>query len=271
MPELPEVETTARGIEPHVLNNTVSDVIIRDGRLRWPVPPDLARHIVGQTVKKVWRRAKYLLLNVGGGSVIVHLGMSGSLRVLSKNAPLRPHDHVELVFADDACLRLHDPRRFGCVLWVEGDANQHPRLASLGIEPLSDQFNGAYLYRLACGRKTAVKKFIMDSRIVVGVGNIYANEALFLSGVHPVRAAGRVGLQRYERICAAIKQTLREAIVAGGTTLRDFYNSAGDPGYFALALNVYGREREPCPHCGAGIRRKVIGQRSTFYCPRCQI
>ncbi len=270
MPELPEVETTARGIKPYVLGNTISDVIIRDGRLRWPVPLELASHVVGQPVRKVWRRAKYLLLDVSCGSVIIHLGMSGSLRVLPKNAPLRPHDRVEFVFEDDACLRLHDPRRFGCVLWAAGDASRHPRLAPLGVEPLSDQFDGGYLYGVARGRKTAVKNFIMDSRIVVGVGNIYASEALFLSGVHPARAAGRVSLRRCERVCMAIKQTLQKAITAGGTTLRDFYNSAGKPGYFALSLNVYGREGEPCPHCNVSIRRRLIGQRSTFYCPQCQ-
>ncbi len=270
MPELPEVETTARGIAPHVLDKTVSGVMIRDGRLRWPVPQDLASHIVGHPVTKVWRRAKYLLLDIGAGSVIIHLGMSGSLRVLPGTAPARPHDHVEIQLQDGDCLRLHDPRRFGCVLWADGDVLQHPRLASLGVEPLSEEFDAEYLYRQSRGRETAIKNFIMDGRIVVGVGNIYASEALFLSGIHPSRAAGRVSLQRYGRLCECIKQTLRDAITSGGTTLRDYYNSAGDPGYFALSLNTYGREGEACHQCGSVIRRKVIGQRSTFYCSRCQ-
>lgn len=270
MPELPEVETTARGITPHVLNKTVSGVTIRDGRLRWPVPEDLASHIVNHRIVKVWRRAKYLLLDVGAGGVIIHLGMSGSLRVLPASEPARRHDHVQIELRSGDCLRLHDPRRFGCVLWAQGDVLQHPRLVSLGVEPLSDVFDAEYLYRLSRGRKTAIKNFIMDGRIVVGVGNIYASEALFLSGVHPLRAAGRVSLQRCERLCECIKQTLQDAITSGGTTLRDYYNSAGEPGYFALLLNVYGREGESCHQCGNPIRRKVIGQRSTFYCSHCQ-
>jgi len=270
MPELPEVETTARGIAPHVLSKTVSGVTIRDGRLRWPVPNDLGSHIVGHAITKVWRRAKYILLDVGAGSVIIHLGMSGSLRVLPASEPVRPHDHVQIDLQGGDCLRLHDPRRFGCVLWAQDDVLQHPRLASLGVEPLSDEFDAEYIYRLSRGRKTAIKNFIMDGRIVVGVGNIYASEALFQSGVHPLRAAGRVSLQRYERLCECIKQTLRDAITSGGTTLRDYYNSDGEPGYFALSLNTYGREGEPCCQCGNPIRRKVIGQRSTFYCSKCQ-
>jgi len=270
MPELPEVETTARGIAPHVLDKTITGVTIRDSRLRWPVPNDLSSHVVGHAIIKVWRRAKYILLDVGAGSVIIHLGMSGSLRVLPASEPARPHDHVELRLQDDDCLRLHDPRRFGCVLWADGDGLQHQRLVSLGVEPLSDEFDAEHLYRLSRGRKTAIKNFIMDGRIVVGVGNIYASEALFLSGIHPLRAAGRISLQRYERLCDCIKRTLQDAIKSGGTTLRDYYNSAGEPGYFALSLNTYGREDDPCHQCGATIRRKIIGQRSTFYCPRCQ-
>jgi formamidopyrimidine-DNA glycosylase len=269
MPELPEVETTRRGIATQVTGRTVAAVVVREPRLRWPVPADLGRLLTGRTVVRVGRRAKYLLLEFPHGVLIVHLGMSGSLRVLPASSPASKHDHLDLVFGEH-CLRLRDPRRFGAVLWSGAPVEQHPRLAGLGPEPLADDFDGAYLARVGRARRIAVKTLIMDGRVVVGVGNIYANEALFRAGIHPARRSDRIGPARYERLAAQIKTVLQEAIAQGGTTLRDFLREDGQPGYFRIRLQVYGRGGEPCPACGKALREARLNQRSTVYCNRCQ-
>lgn len=273
MPELPEVETTRRGIAPHCENQVITEVIVRDSRLRWPVPDNLAELIEGATITEVDRRAKYLLIRIHRanvtGTLIVHLGMSGSLRVITDaTEPLR-HDHIDLLLQSGVRLRFNDPRRFGCWLWSE-TPDSHRLLASLGPEPLAPEFNGHLLYQLSRGKQTPVKSFIMDNRIVVGVGNIYANEALFKAGIHPKRAAGRISLNRYHRLAEAIRETLSAAILMGGTTLRDFVNSDGKPGYFAQSLLVYGRGGQACPECGETLKEIRMNQRTTVYCGRCQ-
>jgi len=270
MPELPEVETTRRGIVPHVEGRRVSAVAVRDGRLRWPVPADLPARLGGQTVERVERRAKYLLFRTAAGTLIVHLGMSGSLRVLPQPRPPERHEHIDLVLDSGATLRYTDPRRFGSFHWVEGDPLAHPLLAELGPEPWDPAFDGDYLYRRSRGRASAVKTFLMDSKIVVGVGNIYANEALYLAGIRPSRLAGDVGLERYRRLTAAVREVLEAAIAAGGTTLRDFVSAEGKRGYFSQQLRMYDRAGQPCPGCGEPVRLERLGQRATYYCPRCQ-
>ncbi len=270
MPELPEVETTRQGISPHVLGRTVVAAVVRETRLRWPVPADLERLLSGRTVAAITRRGKYLLINFDAGTLILHLGMSGSLRLVdSRTAPQR-HDHVDLILDDGRRLRLRDPRRFGSLHWVEGDPLQHPLLASLGPEPLGAAFNGQWLYARSRGRRVAVKSYLMDGVVVVGVGNIYANEALFMAGIHPLRPAGRISRARYGRLAEAVKEVLQDAVSQGGTTLRDFVGSDGAPGYFSQRLRVYGREAMPCEVCGHLLRQRRIGQRSTYFCPRCQ-
>lgn len=269
MPELPEVETTLRGIEPHLAGREVSRVIVRDARLRWPVPVEVSR-AEGQRFVSLRRRGKYLLLKMQQGGLIIHLGMSGSLRILKNPMPPEKHDHVDIEMADGTCLRFNDPRRFGAFLWVDGDMESHELLHSLGPEPLAAGFTAKYLYDLSRNRKVPVKNFIMNGHVVVGVGNIYASESLFMAGIHPQRAAGRVSMQRYEGLVAAIRDVLERAIRQGGTTLRDFVNSEGAPGYFAQNLLVYDRAGRDCFQCGAPIRQKVIGQRSSYYCPSCQ-
>lgn len=270
MPELPEVETTRRGIEPHLLGQRVTDVVVRNRQLRWPVPAGLKATLAGQKVHAVERRAKYLLLRMESGTLILHLGMSGSLRIVPLGTAADKHDHVDIVFANKQILRLRDPRRFGAVLWTRADPAQHKLLQHLGPEPLETDFDGDYLYHRSRKRKQAIKTFIMDSRIVVGVGNIYASEALFLAGIHPATAAGRISQPRYARLTESIRQVLQAAIAQGGTTLRDFTSSDGKPGYFAQSLHVYGRADEACAECGSTIRQIQQGQRSTWYCPRCQ-
>jgi formamidopyrimidine-DNA glycosylase len=270
MPELPEVETTRRGIAPHITGCTVARVLVREPRLRWPVPHELIEQLPGQTVLAVGRRGKYLLLETAAGTALVHLGMSGSLRLIETDTPPGTHDHVDIVFADGRALRFRDPRRFGSLLWTTHPSQEHPLLRDLGPEPLDGDFSGDYLFTVARGRKVAVKHFIMNSHVVVGVGNIYANEALYLAGIHPRRAAGRIGRERYDKLAAAIRRVLNESITAGGTTLRDFINGVGEPGYFAIHLRVYGRGGEPCPGCDRLIHEIRQGQRSTFYCPACQ-
>ncbi len=269
MPELPEVETTRRGVEPHCVGRLVTQLDVRDSRLRWPVPVDLASALVGQPIAAVKRRGKYLLFQTAKGSLLVHLGMSGSLRVVSPAAAPGKHDHIDLVLDSGACLRYHDPRRFGCFLWQPLGEN-HSLLCNLGPEPLTEEFDGQLLYRRSRGRKGSVKNFIMDGKVVVGVGNIYANEALFLCGIHPGRAAGRVSKARYMRLADLVKQVLTSAIEQGGTTLRDFVGGDGKPGYFAQQLNVYGRAGQPCKTCGAALRELRLGQRSSVYCVTCQ-
>lgn len=269
MPELPEVEITRRGIAPHVEGQAVSRVVVRHAGLRWPVPADLDARIAGCVVRSVSRRAKYLLFDCGTGHLLVHLGMSGSLRVVRPDAPPGPWDHVDVVFGN-AALRLRDPRRFGAVLWVDRDPDGHALLAHLGVEPLASEFSGALLHSASRGRSAAVKVFIMDARIVVGVGNIYANESLFRAGIDPRMRAGQVSRPRYERLATAIRETLESALAAGGSSLRDFVQSDGSSGYFQQQYTVYGREGEPCRMCATPIRRIVQGQRSTFLCTRCQ-
>ena len=269
MPELPEVETTRRGVEPALVGRSVRDVRIHDRRLRQPVTPGLTNILCGKRLLGIQRRAKYLLFDFGDGTLLVHLGMSGSLRIVAAREARLPHDHVELEFSRQHCLRFRDPRRFGLVLWVQSPG-EHSLLAHLGPEPLGEAFDGDHLYRLSRGRKAAVKNFVMDGRIVVGVGNIYASEALFRAGILPTRAAGRVSRVRYATLAEEIKAVLSEAITAGGTTLRDFMRNDGEPGYFRQDLRVYGRADEPCVACGRPIVCRVIGQRSSFFCRSCQ-
>lgn len=271
MPELPEVETTLRGISPSLEGRIVTDVVVRNPSLRWPVTAEVEK-AMGNTVTGCRRRAKYLLIDMRGacGGLMIHLGMSGSLRVCAAEDEPRRHDHVDIVLDNGKCIRFNDPRRFGVFTWWQQPAEDHPLLRELGPEPLCAGFSGQHLHRLSRGRRGAVKNFIMDGKIVVGVGNIYASEALFMSGIHPARQAGRVSATRYEALAAAIRDVLERAIRRGGTTLRDFLGSDGNPGYFAQELLVYDREGLPCFNCGKGIRKKVIGQRSSYYCPACQ-
>jgi formamidopyrimidine-DNA glycosylase len=269
MPELPEVETTRRGVEPYCRGRVVRHVIVRESRLRWPVPGQLAQALSGQTIKAVERRAKYLLFRTEAGTLLVHLGMSGSLRIVAPDVPPGRHDHIDILLEGKTCLRYHDPRRFGSFLWL-APGECHPRLLGLGPEPLSAEFDGQLLHGCSRGRKGPVKNFIMDGKVVVGVGNIYANEALFLSGIRPDRAAGRISLARYQRLADVIKEVLTSSIEQGGTTLRDFVGSDGRPGYFAQQLFVYGRSGQPCKGCGARLRELRLGQRSSVYCVTCQ-
>ncbi len=269
MPELPEVETTRRGIEPFIRNRKITSVSVHNARLRWPVP-DSIQQLCGTPIQTVTRRGKYILLNSKKGTALIHLGMSGSLRICNSGSSRKKHDHVEFHLPNDRILRFHDPRRFGCILWEADDIEKHPLLIKLGPEPLSGGFNGTYLAQHAKKRKVAIKNLIMDSQCVVGVGNIYASESLFLAGIRPGRAAAGLSKSECSRLTETIKQVLTEAIAAGGTTLKDFVNSDGKPGYFAQSLRVYGRHTEPCRICGTAVKKKIIGQRASFYCPRCQ-
>ncbi len=268
MPELPEVETTCRGVAPSVAGRRITGWQLRERRLRWPVV--LPAALRGQTVERVFRRAKYLVIGVAQGSVIVHLGMSGSLRVVGIGSSAGRHDHVDLEFDDVLALRLTDPRRFGSIHYHPGDWATHWLLRDLGVEPLSAEFDGAYLFRHASGRRVAVKQLLMDARIVVGVGNIYANEALFRAGIRPRVAAGRLTRARCDALALAVREILTAAIADGGTTLRDFVNGEGRPGYFGQALQVYGRDGEPCYQCAGTLKGVRLGQRATVYCPKCQ-
>jgi formamidopyrimidine-DNA glycosylase len=268
MPELPEVEVTRRGIAPHLLGRTITAVRVREPRMRWPVPASLAR-LARRRVRAVTRRGKYLLLDCGGGHLILHLGMSGSLRLVDAGTPPGKHDHVDIAVAGRV-LRLRDPRRFGAVLWTESPPEAHPLLAHLGIEPLSRALSARRLHAITRGRRAAIKQVLMDGRLVAGIGNIYATESLFLAGISPRRRAGSLSLERCAALARAIKATLRAAIRAGGSTLRDFVASDGRPGYFQARTWAYDRAGEPCRRCGTPIRRLVQGQRASFYCPRCQ-
>ncbi|GAA5232679.1 bifunctional DNA-formamidopyrimidine glycosylase/DNA-(apurinic or apyrimidinic site) lyase [Verticiella sediminum] len=272
MPELPEVEVTRRGIAPHVEGAVLRRLDVRDARLRWPVPPAMAAELAGRTVREAARRGKYLLLRFDNGTQLVHLGMSGSLRVVEPDAPPGLHDHVDWVF-DGLILRLRDPRRFGAVLWHaqdDGPVLAHPRLATLGIEPFDPAFDGYLLHRMTRKRATPIKQALLGGEIVVGVGNIYASESLFRAGIHPRTPAGRLSLPRCLRLADEVKATLAEAIAAGGSSLRDFVHSDGSSGYFQIDSRVYGREGLPCRACATPIKRIVQFQRATFYCPRCQ-
>ena len=268
MPELPEVETTRRGVEPHVLGRQILSVTVRQANLRWPVAPELPALLAGQQILRARRRAKYLLLDAERHTLMIHLGMSGSLRIMPVTSPPLFHDHVDIVLDDGNCLRYNDPRRFGSMHLLTSD--DHPLLNHLGPEPLSSDFDGAWLYDRARGRRAPVKQFLMDGQVVVGVGNIYANEALFMAGIHPARAAGRISLQRFVWLADAVKVLLSAAIEQGGTTLRDFVGSDGQPGYFAQQLNVYGRAGLACRQCTRTLRELRQSNRSSVYCPGCQ-
>lgn len=268
MPELPEVETTRRGIAPHLEGHRIRRVVLRQRQLRWPVPDEVAG-LKNALVRSVGRRAKFLLVDLPGGQMLMHLGMSGSLRVVPDGTPPNKHDHADFVLDSGKMLRFTDPRRFGALLWTTSPG-RHPMLDHLGPEPLDEAFDDDLLFRMSRGRRQSVKTFIMDNRIVVGVGNIYAQESLFMAGIHPSRPAGRISAARYRRLAEAIREVLGRAIVAGGTTLRDFSRVDGQPGYFAQELSVYGRAGAPCLQCGTLLSQSRHGQRSTVYCRRCQ-
>ena len=274
MPELPEVETTRRGLAAHVEGRTVVEVTLRRSDLRWPIAPEIRALLPGQRIVAVRRRAKYLLFDTAAGSALLHLGMSGSLRVVPATTPLRAHDHVDVTLHDAAAgaprvVRFNDPRRFGCLLW-QPPGQTHALLRDLGPEPLSEAFDADYLYMRSRGRSAPVKAFLMNQRIVVGVGNIYAAEALFAAGIAPQRAAGKVSRERYRALVHAVKQVLAYAIERGGTTLRDFISPDGAPGYFEQELAAYGRGGQACPRCGGALKQAAIGQRASVWCPRCQ-
>ena len=269
MPELPEVETSRRGIEPYIVGQRIADVQIRERRLRWPVSPDVDKHLPGQMVTSIDRRAKYLLINTTAGTAIMHLGMSGHVSIVDRNAPAGVHDHVDIGLESGHALRLRDPRKFGSLHWSD-DPLAHWLLKDLGPEPLGDGFSGEYLWRRSRARRVAVKQFIMNANIVVGVGNIYASESLFRAGINPKRAAGRIALPRYERLVDSVREVLQRAIRAGGTTLRDYYGGDGESGWFQQELDVYGREDEPCHRCDRPVTAIVQGQRATYYCKNCQ-
>jgi len=269
MPELPEVETTRRGLAPHVVGRSIAAVEVREPRLRWPVAKSLAGKLAGQRIDALERRGKYLLFGTQAGTLLVHLGMSGSLKFLRDPPAHGPHDHVDLVLAGGGCLRFNDPRRFGSWL-LTSRPDSHPLLKPLGPEPLSADFTADYLAHACRGRRVAIKPHLMNGRIVVGVGNIYANEALFRAGIHPLRAAGRIARARFVPLVESIRAVLEDALEEGGTTLRNYVDGDGNPGYFRLSLRVYERTGEPCPRCGSPLRERVVGQRATYFCARCQ-
>lgn len=269
MPELPEVETTRRGLAPHLEGRRIRHVVLRRPDLRWPIPYEVVEQLPGQRIDAVRRRAKYLLIDTPTGSALLHLGMSGSLRVLPEKTPVEAHDHVDIAIAGGRVLRFNDPRRFGCLLW-QPSGEIHELLRELGPEPLSDGFDGDLLFALSRGRSAPVKTFLMDQRVVVGVGNIYAAESLFRAGISPQREAGRVSRERYALLADAVKAILGHAIERGGTTLRDFLSPDGLPGYFEQELSVYGRGGEPCRNCGRPLKQANIGQRASVWCGHCQ-
>ena len=270
MPELPEVETTRRGLSPHCVGQPLERLLVRQWQLRWPIPRSLPNTIKGRELIAIQRRGKYLLFVFDCGHALVHLGMSGSMRIVSPDEPVMKHDHVDWRFGNGLTARFNDPRRFGALLWTEDPIDQHPLLKNLGPEPLHDAFDGEYLFKRSRKRKQSIKTFIMDSKIVVGVGNIYANEALFLAGIRPGRAAGSLSRTQADQLASQIKAVLAKAITVGGTTLRDFVGGDGQPGYFKQSLFVYGREGESCKRCRSPLKHRSIGQRATVYCPQCQ-
>jgi formamidopyrimidine-DNA glycosylase len=270
MPELPEVETTRRGVAPRVVGRRIATVDVYDPRLRWPVPADLANHLVGHTIAALDRRSKYLLFRIGEGTLLVHLGMTGSLRVHTRAISRVLHDHVDIGLDDGTVLRYHDPRRFGAMLWLTGPALEHPLLRTLGPEPFDPAFDAAYFWRATRSRTAAIKLVLMDNHVVVGAGNIYANEALFRAGIRPTTPARKLSRPKLSRLADEVRSVLSEAIAKGGSTLRDYVDASGEPGYFQLEYFVYGREGEPCRACGAAIRHRRLGARATFYCPICQ-
>ncbi|MDE1515885.1 bifunctional DNA-formamidopyrimidine glycosylase/DNA-(apurinic or apyrimidinic site) lyase [Vibrio sp. dsl-7] len=268
MPELPEVEVSRLGISPHLVGGIIQSIILRVPKLRWPIPPEL-KQLEGQPILAIERRAKYLIIETALGSAIVHLGMSGSLRILEGDFPAGKHDHVDLVMSNGKRLRYNDPRRFGAWLWCE-PGQTHAVLQRLGPEPLSAAFTAEYMADKARNKRIAIKAFIMDNAAVVGVGNIYANESLFSSRIHPLRPAHSLSLVEWQTLVCNIKQVLQVAIQQGGTTLKDFTQSDGKPGYFAQELQVYGKANQPCPNCGAPLCEQKIAQRNSFFCAECQ-
>lgn len=270
MPELPEVETTRRGVEPHIVGRRIVALTVHEPRLRWRVAEELPRQVAGQLIRGAGRRAKYLLIRLESGTLLLHLGMSGSLRVLTGDTPRLAHDHVDLVLDSGAILRFNDPRRFGSLHFTAGDPDAHPLLARLAPEPFDARFGGEYLWSITRGRRVAIKQLIMNSRLVVGVGNIYASEALFRARIRPRRSARSLSRRETERLARAIRAVLTLAIRVGGTTLRDYVGADGAPGYFRQKLYVYERAGKPCRVCGAPIRQLQQGQRSTYFCPVCQ-
>jgi len=270
MPELPEVETTRRSVAPSVLGRRIVKLVVYDRRLRWPVPRDLPKRLEGRTVDELSRRSKYLLFRVGDGSLLVHLGMTGSLRAYAKPPARRAHDHVDIVFDDGSLLRYHDPRRFGAMLWAPDPALSHPLLRDLGPEPFDAAFDADYFWRMTRSRSAAIKLALMDSHLVVGVGNIYANESLFRAGIRPTTRASKVSRPRLARLVGEVREVLTEAIAKGGSTLRDYVDAEGEPGSFQLDYFVYAREGEPCRKCRTPIRHRRLGARASFYCPGCQ-
>lgn len=269
MPELPEVETVRRGLEPHLVGHLLLGARVREPRLRWPVPDDLNARVAGRRVERLIRRGKYLIMTLDRGHLILHLGMSGSLRLSPDSTPAGKHDHLDLIVAGGWLLRYRDPRRFGAVLWSDAP-DQHPLIARLGVEPLDDAFDGDWLYAASRGTRAPVKAWLMDAHVVAGIGNIYANEALFHAGIHPLLPAGKLTRPRCRRLAGAIRDTLTRAIAAGGSSLRDFVDSHGQPGYFQQTYHVYGRAGENCRLCGHAIRSTRLGNRTTSFCPVCQ-
>ncbi len=270
MPELPEVETTRRGLHPHVAGCRIVAVHVYDRRLRWPVPETLPGKAVGQIIERIDRRSKYLLFRLGEDTLLVHLGMTGTLRLWRSPPPRQPHDHIDIVLDSGVTLRYHDPRRFGAMLWVPGRADEHPLLSRLGPEPLSPAFDADYLWHATRRRSAAIKLTLMDNHVVVGVGNIYANESLFRAGIHPTTPARRISRRRLGRLVDEVRSTLTDAIAKGGSTLRDYVDSSGKRGYFQLDYFVYGRAGLPCRVCGNAIKSVRQAGRATSYCPRCQ-
>ena len=270
MPELPEVETTRLGLLPHILGRRIEKVLVRERRLRWPIPPDIEQQLAGCTVQDARRLGKYLLLDCDKGSLLLHLGMSGRLRMVPASQMYGKHDHVDIVLDNEMTMRFTDPRRFGAFLWAGDDPLAHPLLTGLGLEPLDESLSGAWLYGSTRGAKVAIKLWLMDSKRITGIGNIYANEALFRAGIHPLRPAGRIALLRFGRLAAAIQDTLRSAIEAGGSTLRDFVDANGKPGYFQQQYCVYSRAGLPCLVCGTHIKLVRQSGRATYFCPACQ-
>lgn len=270
VPELPEVETTLNGIAPHIEGAIIQDVIIRQPKLRWPITEDLPEHLRGQRVGTLSRRGKYLLIPVGAGTIMIHLGMSGHLRIVPRNTAYTRHSHVDILFSTNEVLRYTDPRRFGCILWTINPPLMHKLLKQLGPEPLSVQFSADYLRQCIQQRHSAIKVLIMNAHVVVGVGNIYATEALFMANIHPKTPGKKISLAACNRLVDAIKRVLTTAISQGGTTLKDFKNSDGKPGYFVQQLQVYGRSGLPCMHCHTLLQSIQLGQRNTTFCSHCQ-
>ncbi len=270
MPELPEVETTGRGIAPHIIGKKIEHVVVRHRQLRWLIDSDFEANLLGQHIESVTRRAKYLLIKTSSGTLIAHLGMSGNLRIVSASSPIKKHDHVDIVFDENTVLRFNDQRRFGALVWTTGEVMSHGLLSHLGVEPLSSKWTGEHLFQLAQKRRVPIKTFLMNSHIVVGVGNIYANEALFMAGILPTRHAGELTVQACARLVDCVQKVLASAIEQGGTTLRDFVNAQGRAGYFQQQLHVYGRAKQPCIHCNHLIQEIRLANRSTFFCDHCQ-